>query len=109
MLIVNWHIKIRSGWGGDVRYKVKTKGGRVYKAKTVVVAMGFVTLEVWDGEIRLPAGEIQWVKKTFFTSAITQVEEKVEQPKSANTSGGWVVPVILFVIVFIFSLLLLIA
>ena len=109
MLIVNWHIKIRSRWSGDVRYKVKTKGGRIYRAKTVAVAMGFVTLEVWDGEIRLPAAEIKWVKKTFFTSAVTEIEKSLEQPKSASTSGGWVVPVILFMIVFIFSLLILIA
>ena len=99
-----------------MRYTVATKGGREYKAKTVTPAMGFMTLEVWDGEIRLPSSEILWVKKTLFTSAITDVKKKDKAPEPDSSSKhlgckscSWTIPLVLFILVFVFAFLRLLA
>lgn len=86
-----------------MRYRVQTKGGKVYKAKDVEVAFGFITMKFWHGELRLPAGEITSIKKTLFTSAES---EKVKAPEKSPeaVSGGWAIPVFLFFLAFIFSL-----
>ncbi len=82
-----------------MKYTVKTKSGKIYKAKSVDVAFGFVTMKFWYGELRLPAGEILSVRKFYLEPGETPPENSPEA-----TSGGWVIPVLLFIIVFIFSL-----
>jgi hypothetical protein len=82
-----------------VRYTVKTKSGKIYKAKSVEVAFGFVTMKFWYGELRLPAGEISSVSKFYL-----EPREPAPEKSSAKASGGWVIPILLFIIVFIFSL-----
>lgn len=82
-----------------MRYTVKTKSGKVYKAKSVEVAFGFVTMKFWYGELRLPAGEILSVSKFYLEPGEPIPEKNPERP-----SGSWFIPVLLFIIVFIFSL-----
>ena len=82
-----------------MRYTVKTKSGKIYKAKSVDVAFGFVTMKFWYGELRLPAGEILSVSKLYLDPGKPPPEDSPER-----ASGGWVIPVLLFIIVFIFSL-----
>ena len=82
-----------------MRYRIKTKSGKIHKAREVEVAFGFVTMKFWHGELRLPAGEIVSIKKTYLASEKTLAETNQEA-----ASGGMVIPVFLFILVFLFSL-----
>ena len=82
-----------------MRYKIDTKSGKIYKAKDVEVAFGFVTLKFWHGELRLPSSEILSIKKTYLASNQHHTEKSPE-----TTSGGLAIPFFLFVLVFLFSL-----
>ena len=82
-----------------MKYTVKTKSGKIYKAKSVDVAFGFVTMKFWYGELRLPAGEILSVRKFYL-----EPKEAPQENSPERASGGWVIPVLLFIIVFVFSL-----
>ena len=55
-----------------VSYRLKTRAGKVYRAKDVEVALGFVTMKFWTGELRLPAGELLSVKKTYLETLPSQ-------------------------------------
>lgn len=78
-----------------MRYKVETKSGKIYKAKNVEVAFGFVTMKFWHGELRLPAGEISSVRKFYLEPAADKPEGGPER-----VSGGWTFPIVLFLLVF---------
>jgi len=82
-----------------LRYRVETKSGKIYKAAAVEIAMGFITMKFWHGEIRLPAGEILSVKKTYLPSKSPPPEKTTD-----SASGSLVIPIVLFIIVFIFAL-----
>lgn len=82
-----------------MRYRVETKSGKIYKAQDVELAFGFLTMKFWNGEVRLPAGEILSIKKTYLAKSKAPPEKSPE-----NTSGGLVIPVFLFILVFLFSL-----
>jgi len=82
-----------------VRYKIDTKGGKVYKAKEVEVAFGFVTMKFWHGELRLPSSEILSIKKTYLAS-----EKNSSEGGQEATSGGLAIPFFLFILAFLFSL-----
>jgi len=56
-------------------------------------------MKFWHGELRLPAGEIVSIKKTYLASEKTLAETNQEA-----ASGGMVIPVFLFILVFLFSL-----
>lgn len=45
-------------------YKVSTKSGKTYRASKVEHKPGFLEIHCWDGEHRLPAGEITYIKST---------------------------------------------
>lgn len=87
-----------------MKYKVTIKSGKIYRAKQVDIASGFVTMKFWHGELRLPAGEILSVRKFYL-----EPPEAPAKGAPERASGGWVLPVILFVLVFILFLLLLLA
>lgn len=42
-------------------YRVILQDGSVYRASSVEHAPGFVTIKSWDGETRVPAGEVSEV------------------------------------------------
>lgn len=46
-----------------MKYKVTFKDGRVYRASKVEVVMGFIIMQLWDGELRLPSGEVAEISK----------------------------------------------
>ena len=46
-----------------MKYRVTLKDGRVYRASKVEVAMGFIIMELWDGELRLPSGEVLEIRQ----------------------------------------------
>lgn len=79
-----------------MRYKVATKNGKVYKARDVELAFGFLTMKFWHGELRLPAGEILSIQRTYFT---TVKGESQSEKKLKNIFGGVILPVILVQIV----------
>ena len=39
-------------------YRVSTKGGRTYRASRIEHKPGFLEMHCWDGEHRIPAGEV---------------------------------------------------
>ena len=82
-----------------MKYKIDTKSGKTYKAKDVEVAFGFVTMKFWHGELRLPSSEILSIKKTYLGS-----ERSLQEGNPEATSGGLAIPVFLFILVFLFSL-----
>lgn len=45
-------------------YKITTKSGRIYKASKVEHKPGFLEMHCWDGEHRIPAGEVTYIKTT---------------------------------------------
>lgn len=45
-------------------YKISTKGGRIYRASKVEHKPGFLEMHCWDGEHRIPAGEVTYIKST---------------------------------------------
>ena len=45
-------------------YKISTKGGRTYRASKVEHKPGFLEMHCWDGEHRIPAGEVTYIKST---------------------------------------------
>ncbi|PID47222.1 MAG: hypothetical protein CSB47_00870 [Proteobacteria bacterium] len=57
--------------GGAVSYKVSTKSGRTYHASKIDHKAGFLEMHCWDGEHRVPAGEITYIKST-------EVDELIE-------------------------------
>ena len=72
-------------------YKVSTKSGRIYRAAKVEHKPGFLEMHCWDGEHRVPAGEITYIKST-------EIDEWFEV----------VLPVCLFVFIFVFFFIVLI-
>lgn len=87
-----------------MRYKIETKSGKIYKAQDVELAFGFLTMKFWNGELRLPSGEILAIKKTYLAKGKSPPKDLPE-----STSGGFGIPIFLFIIVFIFSLPILIS
>jgi hypothetical protein len=45
-------------------FKVSTKGGDTYKASEVEHAGPFVQMKCWNGEIRIPTGEVAKIQTT---------------------------------------------
>lgn len=45
-------------------YKVSTKSGRTYRASKIEHKPGFLEMHCWDGEHRIPAGEVTYIKST---------------------------------------------
>jgi len=82
-----------------VRYRVEMKSGKIYKPLQADIMMGFIIMKFTFGELRLPAGEILSVKRIYRTHAQPPAVEKPE-----STSGGFGIPIFLFVVVFLFSL-----
>lgn len=72
-------------------YKVSTKSGKVYRASTVDHLPGFLKMQCWDGEHRVPAGEITYIKST-----------------EVDVWMNVLAPIILFVFVFVFIFLIII-
>ena len=72
-------------------YKVSTKSGRIYRASTVDHLPGFLKMQCWDGEHRVPAGEITYIKSTEVDSWLNVI-----------------LPACLFVFFFVFVFLVLI-
>lgn len=72
-------------------YKVSTKSGKVYRASTVDHLPGFLKMQCWDGEHRVPAGEITYIKST-----------------EVDVWLNVLAPIILFVFVFVFIFLIII-
>ena len=45
-----------------MKYKITTKSGKVYKATTIDYVSGFLKMECWDGEHRIPAAEVAYIR-----------------------------------------------
>lgn len=66
-----------------MKYIIKTKSGRSYRAKSVEAGLGFVVMKFWYGELRLPAGEILSIHKRY----IEQAAEKIVRPPGYRELG----------------------
>ena len=82
---------------GELRSTIiKTKTGKTYKARGVEVAFGFVTMKFWNGELRLQAGEILSITKTYLTDDLAPIVRtklrytvKTKTGKEYKARGGW--------------------
>ncbi|PWQ94693.1 hypothetical protein [Leucothrix arctica] len=54
-------------------YKVSTKSGRTYRASKIEHKPGFLEMHCWDGEHRIPAGEVTYIKSTGFGQSAKSV------------------------------------
>ena len=48
-------------------YKISTKGGETYKASGVDQVGPFVKMTFWDGELRIPGGEVTKIESVGLT------------------------------------------
>ena len=54
-------------------YKVSTKSGRTYRASKIEHKAGFLEMHCWDGEHRIPASEVTYIKSTGFGQSAKSV------------------------------------